>query len=178
VATLHSADNGREGDFAPLQREVPMKMRHAAWLIDLASLVAALASGTAAPPASPPGGMFVIGDVSAVGGAPVTFWGAQWWKDNALTGGSAPPSFKGFASGVAPNCLGFTTDPGNSVPPPDGPLPATIDVLVASTVQKSGEVISGTVVNIARVRVDPGYDSNPGHAGTGTVIALLGCPNE
>ena len=44
---------------------------------------------------APGGGAFVIGDLSMSG--TVTFWGAQWWKANSLSGGSAPSSFKGFA---------------------------------------------------------------------------------
>ena len=122
--------------------------------------------------------MFVIGDGNAAVGSAVTFWGAQWWKLNSVSGGSAPPSFKGFALNVAPGCGGFTTDPGNSPPPPDGPVPAYINVLVTNSVQKSGKTISGTVTNIAVVQTDPGYDGNPGHAGTGTVVALLGCGGE
>lgn len=38
------------------------------------------------------GGNFVIGDNNAANGTPVTFWGAQWWKLNSLSGGSAPAS--------------------------------------------------------------------------------------
>lgn len=151
-------------------------------VVGLLAAVGILASGVAAAPASdggsPAGGMFVIGDGNAAVGSAVTFWGAQWWKLNSVSGGSAPPSFKGFAVEVTPGCGGFTTDPGNSPPPPDGPLPAYINVLVTNSVQKSGETISGTVTNIAVVQTDPGYDGNPGHAGTGTVVALLGCGGE
>ncbi len=143
------------------------------------SLVGVLAGVAAAdPPAGndpAAGGMFVIGDQNAVVGSTVTFWGAQWWKLNSLTGGSAPPSFKGYALSVAPDCGGFTTAPGNSAPPPAGPLSDTIEVLVTDSVQKTGNTISGTVTGTATVRVDPGYDADPGHAGTGTVMSVVGC---
>ena len=49
----------------------------------------ALASGASARPFSSTGS-FVIGDQSANVGSTVTFWGAQWWKDNDLSGGTAP----------------------------------------------------------------------------------------
>ena len=49
---------------------------------------------------------------------------------------------------------------------------------MTDSVQKSGQSISGTVTNVAVVQTDPGYESNPGHAGTGTVVALLGCNGE
>jgi len=48
-----------------------------------------------------PGGMFVVGDltvgpIASSAGTSVTFWGAQWWKLNSLSGGAAPAAFKGF----------------------------------------------------------------------------------
>ena len=42
---------------------------------------------------APGGGTFVVGNQSATGS--VTFWGAQWWKRNSLSGGAAPAAFKG-----------------------------------------------------------------------------------
>ena len=41
---------------------------------------------------------FVVGDGNATLGTHVTFWGAQWWKLNSLSGGTAPAAFKGFAN--------------------------------------------------------------------------------
>jgi hypothetical protein len=121
-------------------------------------------------------GNFVIGDQSAAVGNTVTFWGAQWWKLNSLSGGTAPAAFKGWADSVAaplPSCAEtWTSDPGNSSSPPAAPLPPLIEVLVASSVTKSGRTISGNVTKIAIVATDPGYEPNPGHAGTGTVVAL------
>ncbi|HVU76156.1 MAG TPA: Ig-like domain-containing protein [Gaiellaceae bacterium] len=122
---------------------------------------------------APGGGSFVIGDRSTSG--TVTFWGSQWAKDNDLSGGSAPSSFKGFAKTPGtPQCgTGWSTGPGNSSPPPSGPLPAYMAVIVTSAASKSGSTISGNTVSVAIVKTNAGYDSNPGHAGTGTVVATL-----
>jgi hypothetical protein len=121
------------------------------------------------------GGNFVIGDKNAVVGGAVTFWGAQWWKQNSLSGGSAPASFKGFEdTPAAPSCgTSWTTDPGNSTPPPAGALPAYMGVIVSSSVVKSGSVISGNVVGLVVVKTDAGYAPDPGHTGTGTVVAII-----
>ncbi len=124
---------------------------------------------------APGGGSFVIGDGNSAVGTAVTFWGAQWWKLNTLSGGAAPASFKGFATNpAAPACnIDWSTDPGNSAPPPAGPLPAYMAVIVTSSSSKSGSQISGNTPHIVVVQTDAGYDSNPGHAGTGTVVAQL-----
>jgi len=120
---------------------------------------------------------FVIGDENAAVGTQVTFWGAQWWKLNSLSGGTAPASFKGFANEVEGGCGGrYTTDPGNSSDPPEGLLPPFIEVLVSSTVTKKGKVISGDVTAIVLVATNPGYRPNPGHAGTGTVVGVVCSP--
>jgi hypothetical protein len=119
------------------------------------------------------GGAFVIGDQSATGS--VTFWGSQWSTVNNVSGGSAPSAFKGFAKYPAsPTCgTSFTTDPGNSAPPPNGPLPTYMSVIVTSKVTKSGSTISGTIFHIVIVKTNAGYDSNPGHPGTGTVVGMV-----
>jgi hypothetical protein len=124
---------------------------------------------------APGGGSFVIGDQNAAVGNSVTFWGAQWAKKNPTSGGSAPRSFKGFAEDpTTPSCgVAWTTDPGNSTPPPDGPLPAFMAVIVTSSVGKDGSEISGNTVHIVVVKTNPGYAANPGHAGTGTVVAVV-----
>jgi hypothetical protein len=123
---------------------------------------------------APGGGAFVIGDLNSKNGTDVTFWGAQWWKLNDLSGGSAPASFKGFAEDPAtPKCgTGWTTDPGNSTPPPSGALPAYMAVIVSSSISKSGSTISGNT-HIVVVKTNAGYAPNPGHAGTGTVVAQV-----
>jgi hypothetical protein len=122
------------------------------------------------------GGGFVIGDLNAVVGAHVTFWGSQWEKANALSGGSAPASFKGFADATSTNppIAGGTwaTDPGNSSGPPST-IPTYMAVLVSSTITKSGSTISGNIPILVIVRTDSGYSSNPGHAGTGTIVAVI-----
>jgi hypothetical protein len=121
---------------------------------------------------APGGGAFVIGDKSASG--TVTFWGAQWAKTNALGGGAAPSAFKGFALNGATKCgATWSTDPGNSSPPPAGPLPAYMAVIVTGKSAKSGSQISGNTVSIVIVKTNAGYDSNPGHAGTGSVVTTL-----
>jgi len=124
---------------------------------------------------APGGGSFVIGDENSASGTPVTFWGAKWWKNNSLSGGSAPPSFKGFAETPAtPSCgTGWGADPGNSAPPPNGPFPADMGVIVSSRITKSGPRISGDTVHIAVVKTNAGYRPNLGHVGAGTVEAQV-----
>jgi hypothetical protein len=96
---------------------------------------------------------------------------------NALSGGSAPNSFKGFAATLSsnpPQCGGtWSTRPGNSPPPPDAPLPAFMAVLVASSVNQSGPTISGNISSIVIVKTNPGYRPDPGHPGNGTVVEVL-----
>jgi hypothetical protein len=142
----------------------------------------ATATATPTPTATPAGcgTAFVIGDLDAVVGNHVTFWGAQWWKKNHLSGGGVqartPASFKGFANCTNPNpptCGGtWQSDPGNSSHPPDT-VPADITVIVSSVVTKSGPVESGDIVKMVTIHTDPGYGPNPGHEGTGTVTAVI-----
>jgi len=139
---------------------------------------------TPTPTPTPIGiGSFVIGDLDAVVGNHVTFWGAQWWKLNHLSGGSAPASFKGFANSPDPNppaCGGtWQSGPGNSSGPPES-VPADITVIVSSLITKSGPIISGDVPEMVIVHTDPGYEPNPGHEGTGTVTAVVcqSVPND
>jgi hypothetical protein len=148
-------------------------------LVVAIAAVAALAISTAYASADPPvapSGFFVVGDLSATVGSRVEFWGAQWWKDNSLSGGHAPAAFKGFADTVNdPICpSAWSTDPGNSAPPPPTVGP-DITVLVTSHVTKSGPIISGDVTEVVTVHVDAGYAPDPGHAGTGTVTGVVNC---
>jgi hypothetical protein len=101
--------------------------------------------------------------------------GRRWWKLNSLSGGAAPSAFKGYAlNPAAPGCgVNWSTDPGNSAPPPAGPLPAYMAVIVTSSTSKSGSQISGNTTHVVIVRTNPGYDPNAGHAGTGTVVATV-----
>ena len=128
---------------------------------------------------------FVVGDGSAGSptvGTSVQFWGAQWAKDNSLSGGPAPNSFKGYADNGSVSiangvCNGeWFSDPGNSSSPPPT-LASPFVVILTSTVVKSGPVISGDVVGAVLVTPDPGYEPDPGHAGTGTIQEVL-CPTS
>jgi hypothetical protein len=120
------------------------------------------------------GESFVVGDKSDTGS--VTFWASQWANDNMLSGGPAPNSFKGFAatpSSNPPGCGGtYTTGPANSIPPPAS-VPSYMGVIVSSSVTQSGPTISGDVKQIVIVTTNPGYAPNPGHVGTGTVVAIF-----
>lgn len=124
---------------------------------------------------APGGGAFVIGNDNATLGGKVYFWGSQWAKRNSLTGGPAPRSFKGYAELPAtPTCgQSWTSDPGNSTPPPDGPLPHLMGLIVTSSAHQTGSQISGDIVEIVLVETNPGYEPNPGHAATGTVVAVI-----
>jgi len=127
------------------------------------------------PFALPSGGMFVIGDrVSLSNGATVYFWGAQWSQKNLTSGGSSPNAFKGFENSASPTtCAGvWTSNPGGSSSPP-AVLPEYMAVIVSSSIQKNGSVISGDVKKIIIVRTNPGYAPSPDHPGTGTVVAIL-----
>jgi hypothetical protein len=118
-------------------------------------------------------GSFVVGDKTATGS--VEFWGDDWANVNLLTGGVAPDAYKGFAADISTNppACGdiWTTRPGNSSDPPAGLLPAYMGVIVSTTVSKSGSTVSGNVPSIVVVKTNAGYAANPGHPGTGTVVA-------
>jgi hypothetical protein len=135
-----------------------------------------------APAADPSGaGLFVIGDGNAAVGQTVEFWGAQWAQNNVLSAGDAPNSFKGFADIVQSPATGacngtFSTRPGNSSEPPPS-VAGEITVLVASSVTKSGDVISGTYSGMVVVSTEPGYASDPGHSGIGVVLRSACTPN-
>ncbi len=143
--------------------------------------LAAATVGAALALAAPAGAAenFVIGDENAVVGTQVEFWGAQWWKLNSLSGGTAPASFKGFANEVEGSCGGtWTTDPGNSSDPPEGPLPPVIEAISSHSITKKGRVISGDVVSVVLIATEAGYGPSPGHAGTGTVLRVLCGPGS
>ena len=130
------------------------------------------------PPGPPLLPVFVIGDVEphAVGSV-VNFWGAQWWKNNIMSGivspGASRASFKGFATRAELQCGGsWESRPGNS-PPPPATIATDIAVVVTSTVQKIGPNLSGHITQIVVVHQDGGYGPNPGHAGNGTVTSIV-----
>ena len=122
--------------------------------------------------AFPAAGAFVVADKTASGH--VDFWGSQWARNNQfLNGQPAPSSFKGFANQTAqpPACgAGWSTNPGNSPPPPDT-VPTLMGVIVAGGTSQSGPTITGNTVHIVVVQTNPGYQANPGHEGTVTVVA-------
>jgi hypothetical protein len=132
--------------------------------------------------AFPSSGAFVLGDttVATAGSSTVTWWGNNWNLADSLSGGAAPPSFKGFAGtvttlptgGTEPSSCGGTweTTGGNSAPPTSG-VPSYMGVLVASHVDKHGNTISGDFIHIVVVKINPGYAPNPMSAGTGTIVA-------
>jgi hypothetical protein len=146
-------------------------------ITDVGGSTASVSCNTLAFSFAPGGGSFVIGDNGTHSWSvnTVTFWGAQWAKDNSLSGGKAPNSFKGFAENpTTPTCGAvWSADPGNSTPPPAGPLPDFMAVIVTSSADQSGSTISGNIVHIVIVKTNPGYEPNPGHAGTGTVVAVV-----
>ena len=125
---------------------------------------------------APGGGAFVISDLKDVPNGNVYWWGAQWWKQDHLRGGLAPASFKGYENGKASPWCGqtWTTRPGNSSKPPKAVAANSyMAVIVSSWVTKRGPVISGNIVHIVLVRTNAGYGPNPGHPGTGTIVATL-----
>ena len=124
---------------------------------------------------APGGGAFVIGNQHAAMGQSITFWGAQWAKGNFATAGRTPRAFKGFAKSPAtPACgVDWSSKPGNSPPPPPGPLPEFMGVIVTNSVSQAGSSVSGSAVLIVVVKTNPGYSPSPGHTGTGTVVAVF-----
>jgi hypothetical protein len=124
-------------------------------------------------------GAFVISDKQAVQGASVTFWSSQWEKANPFSSGlTATSSFKGYieppTGSAAPKIGGtWTSGNANSVAPPSS-VPAYMAVVVASKESKGGSTIGGDVKRIAIVKTASGYANDPGHAGTGTVVGVIG----
>jgi hypothetical protein len=131
------------------------------------------------------GATFVIGNLTAPplkAGPPwnVYYWGSQWDQMNPMTGsGPSPSSMKGFAGfennalGLPPACGGsWTTDTGNSTPPPSS-VPPFMAVIVSSNVTQTGSTISGDIKEIVVVKTDPGYAPDPGNPGTGEIVAIV-----
>jgi hypothetical protein len=125
--------------------------------------------------AFPAGGVFVIGNLTPhAPGQVVNFWGAQWHRNNSLSGGAAPAAFKGFENtSAAPACGGaWSSSPGNSAGPPPT-VPQYQAVVVSSAITKAGATTSGDVKEIVIVYSNPGYGPSPGRTGTGTVVRTL-----
>ena len=62
--------------------------------------------------------------------------------------------------------------PGRSTPPPAS-IPQYMAIIVASNVKQSGSSISGDILHVVIVKTNPGYQGNPGHAGTGTIVSVV-----
>ena len=135
--------------------------------------------------AFPSRGAFTLGDltVAGAGSSPtVTWWSHSWSSLNSLSGGLAPASFKGFAANVTtlpstrarPTCAGRASRP---APATAGSRrtrsPSYMGVVVAGSVTQSGSTVSGTWGSVVVVHTDPGYGPNPGHPGTGTIVATF-----
>jgi PKD repeat protein len=112
---------------------------------------------------TPAGGMFVVGDQAATGA--VAFWSPSWWRLNALSGGPAPASFKGFVT-QAPG--GWVASPGLDHSPAN--VPEWMAVLVASRVEKDDSVIRATADRMVVVHVGA-YVART--IGRGTVVAPI-----
>jgi hypothetical protein len=131
------------------------------------------------------GAAFVVGDLTvppANLSLRAYFWGSQWDQMNPMSGpGPSPSAMKGFAGfednflGLPPPACGGTwsTDTGNSTPPPPAPLPAFMGVIVSSNVTQNGSVIRGDIKHVVIVKTNPGYAPNPGSPGTGTILGFL-----
>jgi uncharacterized repeat protein (TIGR01451 family) len=125
------------------------------------------------------GGSFVVGDAS-VGpiaksiGEMVSFWGASWAEINALNGGPAPSDFKGFANNPLIPQVGksWTSFAGDSDHPP-ATVPLYTAMIVATTVDQTGPVVTGDDVHVIIVKTGPGYLPDPGHPGTGIIAGVL-----
>jgi fimbrial isopeptide formation D2 family protein len=141
------------------------------------------ASASAIVFAFPSRGAFALGDqtvAAASSSTTVTWWADSWNQLNALTGGQAPSSLKGFAGsinslptgGAQPtSCTGTWKTSGGNSPPPTSGVPGYMGVLVTANVKKNGNTISGDFVHIVVVHVAPGYGPTPDHPGRGTIVA-------
>jgi hypothetical protein len=107
-------------------------------------------------------------------GQDYVFWGAQWWKQVLGGNWAANASFKGYANQVDRANGSWTTRPGNSSGPPDS-VGRYISVIIATQATKKGSEISGNIAETGILRVDdPGsYQPNPGHPGSGVLIAIV-----
>lgn len=104
-------------------------------------------------------------------GQDYTFWGAQWAKQ--VQGGDfqGNSSFKGYADSESGNT--WTGNSGNSSNPPAS-MSSYIGVIVTTQASMSGGTTSGNVVEVAVLQVDnpASYAPDPGHDGTGTLVAI------
>ena len=123
------------------------------------------------------GGNFVVGDGGVTLGSSVTYWSSRWASANTVSSGAPPDDFKGFADhpNGAPACgTNWSTTPGNSAHPPDT-VPTYTAVIVSTSVSQDAAHTTGDSAQIVIVKTDSGYAPDPGHPGTGTIVAVL-CP--
>ena len=134
--------------------------------------------------AFPSHGAFVLGDDTVAAATPstvVTWWDSSWSKLVDLSSGDSPSGFKGFADTVvtlpttspANSCGSTWTSTAGNSPPPTTDVPTYMGVLVTSSVTKSGTTVSGNFAEIVVVITDPGYAPDPGHPGTGRIVATF-----
>lgn len=131
-------------------------------------------------------GAFILGSDTVAAAGPtttVTWWSSSWANHNELSSGTGSSAFKGFANTVLglptttppASCGGTWTTSGGNSPPPTSDVPSYMGVLVAGSATKSGSTVSGSFAQIIVVATDPGYAPDPGHAGTGRIVATY-CP--
>jgi hypothetical protein len=104
------------------------------------------------------------------------FWGAQWWKNNDMTGfvsNGIAGSFKGYAVTADNFCGGHWTSRVGNSPPPPATIPDIITVIVTSTITKNGPDITGDIVGLVTVHQDGNYEPNPGHEGHGPILTKI-----
>ncbi len=102
------------------------------------------------------------------------FWGAQWAKQVLGGNWTANPSFKGYADSADLVKKVWTTRPGNSCNPPDS-VGSYIGVIITTQTTKQGSTISGNIAKIGILKVDDpsAYGPNPGHDGSGVLVAIV-----
>jgi hypothetical protein len=134
--------------------------------------------------AFPSTGVFTLADntvSAAMANTTVTWWSNNWYLLDNLSGGTAPPAFKGFVQNVTlPNttpptiCGGNWTTPGGNSSTPPGTVPSYMGVVVTNKVNKApGNTVSGSYAKIVVVKTDPGYAPGPQNAGAGTIVATF-----
>lgn len=110
-------------------------------------------------------------------GKDYTFWGANWSKQ--VTGGEFPANsgFKGYADSVAG--AAWSANTGNSGRPP-ATVASYIGVIVSTMATTNGGVTRGNIAEIAVLRVDnpTAYLPDPGHPGTGVLVAIVREPDD
>ena len=111
------------------------------------------------------------------------FWGAQWARQITAGPYFAHNDFKGWSASTftspnpgyaSPTGAYYSTKPGQSTEPPET-IGAYIRVIITTRTSKDGSGDRGNIAAWAILRVDnpARYDADPGHAGLGTVVAII-----